>query len=47
VAYSHYGALLGIGALTLLMLAFAPRLWQRRLRQLLPRRAMLLGRKTS
>jgi hypothetical protein len=47
VAYSHYGALLGIGALTLLMLAFAPGLWQRRLRQLFPRRAMLLGRKTS
>jgi hypothetical protein len=47
VAYSHYGALLGIGALTLLMLAFGPRLWQRRLRQLFPRRAMLLGRKTS
>ena len=45
VAYSHYGALLSIGALTLLMLAFGPRLWHQRLRRVFSRRVMLLGRK--
>jgi len=30
VAYSHYALLLGIGALTLLVLALTPWLWRRR-----------------
>jgi len=45
VPYSHYGALLGIGAVTLLVLVSGPWLWRRRLRPMFPRRATLLGRK--
>ena len=33
VPYSHYGALLGIGAVTLLILGLGPWLWRRRLRE--------------
>jgi hypothetical protein len=47
VPYSHYGALLGIGAVTLLLLASGPWLWRRRLRPMFARRATLLGRKAQ
>jgi hypothetical protein len=47
VSYSHYGALLGIGALTLLILGLGPWLWRRRLRDLFVRRTTLLGRKSA
>ncbi len=43
--YTHYGVLLGIGALTLLTLAFGPGLWRRKFHQMRRRRATLLGRK--
>ncbi len=47
VPYSHYGALLGIGALTLLVLGLGPWLWRRRLRDFFVRRTTLLGRKSA
>ena len=47
VPYSHYGALMGIGAVTLLFLASGPWLWRRRLRPMFLRRATLLGRKAQ
>ncbi|MHB8488573.1 MAG: DUF6541 family protein [Candidatus Dormibacteria bacterium] len=46
VPYSHYGALLGIGALTLLLLAFGPGLWRRRIRRMFPDRAVVIGRRS-
>jgi hypothetical protein len=45
VSYSHYGALLAIGALTLLVLGLGPWLWRRRLREMVGGRVTLLGRK--
>ena len=47
VGYSHYAVLLGIGAVTLLLLGFGPLLWRRRIRRLVTRRAVLVGRGTS
>ena len=47
VPYSHYAELLGTGALTLLVLAFGPRVWRRKLRPRLGRHAALLGRPTT
>jgi hypothetical protein len=47
VPYSHYGLLLGTGAVTLLLLAIGPRIWRRKLRPRLRRHATLLGRATS
>jgi hypothetical protein len=47
VSYSHYGVLLGAGALTLLVLAFGPRLWRGRAGRLVKRRAHLLGRRAT
>ena len=47
VPYSHYGALLGIGALTLLVLGLGPWLWRRRLRDFCVRRTTLLGRRSA
>lgn len=47
VGYSHYAVLLGIGALTLLLLGFGPWLWRRRIRRLVTRRAVLVGRGTA
>jgi hypothetical protein len=47
VPYSHYAELLGTGALTLLALAFGPRVWRRKLRPRLGRHAALLGRPTT
>ena len=45
VPYSHYGALLGIGAVTLLILGLGPWLWRRRLRDMVGGGVTLLGRK--
>ena len=45
VPYSHYGALLGIGAVTLLILGLGPWLWRRRLREMVGGGVTLLGRK--
>jgi hypothetical protein len=45
VSYSHYGALLGIGALTLLILGLGPWIWRRKLRKMVGGRVTLLGRK--
>jgi hypothetical protein len=47
VPYSHYGVLLGLGAMSLLLLGLGPRIWRRKLRPVLRRRASLLGRATS
>lgn len=47
VSYSHYGALLGIGALTLLILGLGPWLWRRKLREAVGGRVTLLGRKPT
>jgi hypothetical protein len=46
VSYSHYGVLLGIGALTLLLLAFGPRILRRKVRRLFGQ-TNLLGRAAS
>ncbi len=46
MSYSHYGVLLGVGALTLIMLAFGPRLWRAKARGLVRRRTSLRGRRT-
>jgi hypothetical protein len=46
VPYSHYGSLLGIGALALVILVLGPWVWRRRLRAMVYRRATLLGRRT-
>ena len=47
VPYSHYGVLLGIGAMTLLFLAVGPRIWRRKVRPRLGRQMTLLGRVAS
>ena len=46
VPYSHYGSLLGIGAMALVILVLGPWVWRRRLRAMVYRRATLLGRRT-
>jgi hypothetical protein len=44
VPYSHYAVLLGIGAMTLLLLALGPRIWRRKTRRRLGGQMTLLGR---
>ena len=46
VPYSHYGLLLATGAITLVLLAFGPRIWRRKLRPMFGRQTSLLGRAT-
>ena len=45
-SYSHYGVLLSLGVLTLVMLAFGPRLWRGKAGRLVRRRTTLRGRRT-
>jgi hypothetical protein len=44
VGYSHYVLLFGIGAVTLLVLGFGPWIWRKRIRRLVARRRVLIGR---
>lgn len=45
--YSHYVLLLGIGAVTLLLLGFGPWIWRERIGRPLTRRKVLIGRGTA
>jgi hypothetical protein len=47
VGYAHYGLLLGIGAVTLIVLALGPLLWRKKIRRLVKRRAVLPGRRMT
>jgi hypothetical protein len=47
MSYSHYGVLLGMGVLTLVILAFGPRLWRGKAGRLVRRRTNLRGRRTA
>ncbi len=44
VGYSHYALLLGIGAVTLLLLGFGPWIWREKIGRLVKRRRVLIGR---